>query len=288
MIVLPDKIYYNRNYCVVKRMDQVIYMKDVNFAYGEKLLFQNLNFSLKRGSWTTLIGHNGCGKSTLVRLITGLIMSDQYIVVDGMQVAKESLNQIRLSIGVVLENPDDQFIGETVRENIAFGMENLRYPEKEMVEMIDRVSKMLGITKQLDANPTQLSGGEKQLVALASVLVLQPKILILDEAFTMVDGYEKEKIFKLLTKLHKKLGLTILNITHDMEESIYGDDIAVMDQGQIILHDTKENVYLENKKLKQAHLELPFMPLLSEKLGYYHLVDHMVYDMNEMVDLLWK
>lgn len=269
-------------------MDNIIFMKDVHFAYGKQLVLKDFTLSLKRGSWTTLVGHNGCGKSTLVRLITGLIPTDQYIVVDGNQVTKESLNMIRLSVGVVLENPDDQFIGETVRDNIAFGLENLRYPQEEMEEIITRISHMLGITKLLDLNPTKLSGGEKQLVALASVLVLQPKILILDEAFTMIDGYEKEKLFKILVKLHKKMGLTILNITHDMEETIYGEDIAVMCDGKLLAHDKKENIYQDEKLLKKVHLELPFMALLSEKLGYYHLVDHMIYDMDEMVDLLWK
>ena len=269
-------------------MDNIIFMKDVTFSYNDKKLFDSLNLSLKRGSWTTLIGQNGCGKSTLVRLITGLIRTDQYIVVNGFQVSKEHLSNIRRCIGVVFENPDNQFIGETVRENIAFGLENLRYPRREINDLIEEITSMLGIGNLLDLESSKLSGGEKQLVVLAAVLVTSPKILILDEAFTMVDSIQKEKIFKILTKLHKKMDLTILNITHDMEETIYGEDIAIMKEGKIVIHDKKEKIYEDEKLLKQVHLDLPFMAELSSKLNYYHLVDGMIYDMDEMVDLLWK
>ena len=161
-------------------------------------------------------------------------------------------------------------------------------PPKTIDDKIKKLSEYLKIEGLLEKNPHYLSGGEKQMVALASALVIEPKILILDEAFTMLDGVEKDSILKLLKKLVKEKKITIINVTHDMEDTVYGDKIIVLDRGKIIFNDDKEVVYREEKKLKSIGLELPFMVDLSNKLRYYGLVDENILSMNAMVNHLWK
>lgn len=269
-------------------MDNIIEINDFSFSYEEKTLLSHLNLKIQRGTWMTLLGNNGSGKSTLVKVLTGLLPSNQRVKVSGLLLNQKNLREVRSLIGVVFENPTDQLIGETVIDHLAFGLENMRYERAVMQDMIEEVVSLLHMENLISRSTDQLSGGEKQLVALASVLVMRPRILILDEALTMIDEVEKNHILKILKKLHKTTGITILNVTHDVEESVYGDEIAILKDGHILLSGEKELVYKNEKVLKEAHLELPFMVSLSKKLGYYHLVDKTIYNMNEMVDALWK
>lgn len=269
-------------------MDSIIEINDFSFSYEGKPQFDHLTFTVPRGAWMTLLGSNGSGKSTLVKVLTGLLPSVGTIYVNGLLLNHDNLREIRSLIGVVFENPNDQLIGETVIDNIAFGLENMKYERAVMKDMMEEVVSLLHIENLMNLSTDQLSGGEKQLVALASVLVMRPRILILDEALTMIDEVEKNHILKVLKKLHKTTGITILNVTHDIEESVYGDEIAILKDGKILLSGEKEIVYENEKVLKEAHLELPFMVALSKKLGYYRLVDKIIYNMNEMVDALWK
>lgn len=269
-------------------MDDIIIIKDLAFKYDEKLIFNRLNLNIKRGSFTTIIGPNGCGKSTLIKIILGLLKTNSYLNVDQMILCNDNIKTIRKRIGVVFENPDNQFVAETVMDDIAFSLENMKYNKEEIRKRIDKFTKYLGIYDLLEREPHSLSGGEKQLVALASALVIEPKILILDEALTMVDREVKEKTYKILKGLHEKSNVTIINVTHDLEDSLYGDDIVVIDQGQVVLKGPKELVLQEEKILNNIGLDLPFMASLSIKLKYYGLVDKLILDMDEMVDLLWK
>lgn len=269
-------------------MDNIIIIKDMNFRYKNKIIFKNFDLNIEKGKFVHIVGPSGSGKSTLIKILTGLIRAEGYINVYRMNVCEDNLYDIRRSVGVIFENPEDTFVCDTVLDEIVFDLENMQYSESTIKNKLSKVLDIIPIEHLLSRNPNSLSGGEKQLVALASVLITEPKILILDEAMTMVDGESKRDILKLLKKINNDKKITIINITHDMEETIYGDDIIILNKGKILINDSKLNVYKEEKLLKSCGLELPFMVDLSNKLGYYGLVDKTILDMNEMVNHLWK
>lgn len=269
-------------------MENIIQIRNLTFGYEESLLFDHFNMEIKKGSFTTIAGPIGSGKSTLMRILLGLKRADANIHIAGYQMCGTNIGEIRKNIGVVFENPDNQFVAETVADDLAFSLENLSYTKDEIMKNILRVGSDFGIEHLFDKGPHELSGGEKQIVALASALILNPKILILDEAMTMIDEKEKKHIFQLLLNYHKKKHITILQVTHDLEDALYGDDILILSEGKIVIHDKKEVVLKEEKLLRKIGLELPFMASLSLKLNYYGLVDDTILDMDEMVNLLWK
>ena len=176
----------------------LIEIKDLVFKYNDKYVYNGLDLNIESGSFTTIIGRNGTGKSTLTRLLVGLLPSRGSIVIDGLEMNSENLNTIRRKIGIVFENPDNQFISETVIGDLVFGMENLRYPRYLQEEKLQEIVSYFEIEDLLNKDPHHLSGGEKQLIALASVLITDPEILILDEAFTMIDGVMKKLFFRKL------------------------------------------------------------------------------------------
>lgn len=269
-------------------MDNIIKIKNMSFNYKGNNIFKNFDLDIEKGKFIHIVGPNGSGKSTLVKILLGLIKAEGYINVYRMNMCRDNLMDIRRSVGVVFENVDNTFVSETVADDLAFPLENLQYTPKTIENKINKITEYLKIEDLLEKNPHYLSGGEKQIVALASALITDPKILILDEALTMIDGVEKENILKVLKKLVSEKKITVINVTHDMEDTVYGDKIIVLNNGKVIFNDNKEVVYKEEKKLKNIGLELPFMVDLSNKLSYYGLVDDTILSMNEMVNHLWK
>ena len=269
-------------------MDNIITIKNLCFNYDDKVIFSNFNLDIEKGNFVHIVGPNGSGKSTLVKILVGLLEFSGNINIYRMNLCADNLMDIRKNIGFVFENPDDVFVAETVLDEIVFPLENLRYSRKQMQKKLDSILTLIPVSHLLDKNPRYLSGGEKQLVSLACALILDPKILILDEAFTMVDGIEKRKLLKLLKKICNDKKTTIINITHDMEETTYGDKIVVLNKGKIVFNDSKLEVYKNEKELKRIGLELPFMVDLSNRLSYYGLIDKVILDMNAMVRHLWK
>lgn len=269
-------------------MDNIIRLKNLNFSYDNKVIFKDFDLDIEKGKFVSIVGSNGSGKSTLVKILVGLLKAEGYINIYRMNLCEDNLMDIRRNIGVVFENPDNMFVAETVLDEIVFSLENLEYAKSTIKTKVDKVLEFIPIKEILEKNPHYLSAGEKQLVSLASALITEPKILILDEAFSMVDGVMKDKILKLLKKLNREKKITIINVTHDIEETVYGDDIIVLDNGKIELSGDKLEVYKQEKKLKKLGLDLPFMVDLSNKLSYYGLVDKTILDMNEMVNHLWK
>ena len=266
----------------------IIEIKNLNFKYSDKPVFDDFNLEIKEGTFTTIIGLNGSGKSTLLRIILGLIKCEGEIKIDNLLLNETNIKEIRKKIGVVFDNPDNQFVVETVMDDIAFSLENLQLKSNDIKRKVREIANYIGITKLLNKEPSTLSGGEKQLVALASALVHEPKILILDEALTMVDINTRKQIYNILKDIHKTRNITIINVTHEMEELLYCDDIILIDNGNIILNGPKEEVLLEEKVFNKLNLELPFMASLSIKLKYYGLVDKLMLDMDEMVNEIWK
>lgn len=267
----------------------ILEIKNLSFSYGETKIFDNFDCTIKEGSWTSLIGPTGSGKSTLVKLISGLAFAQQgTIQLENDILTKKNLPLFRSKIGVVFSNPNHHFIGTTVEEDLVFTLENMRLPRTIMKERLEEIVKEFSLESILLCPPSELSGGEKQLVALAGTLITNPSILILDEAFSMIDPVKKEKILKHLQKIQKKRNMTIIHITHDMEDTTYGNEILVLNRGKIEIHDRKINVYEQEKKLKKLGFDLPFLASLSLKLRYYGLVDHIMLDMDKLVNHLWK
>ena len=179
-------------------------IRDLSFSYGNKVIFKDFNLDIEKGKFIHIVGSNGSGKSTLVKILVGLLNAEGYINIYRMNLCEDNLMDIRRNVGVVFENPDNTFVAETVLDEIVFSLENLEYARSTIKSKVDKVLEYIPIKDLLEKNPHYLSGGEKQLVSLASALITEPKILILDEAFTMVDGIMKDKILKLLRKICKE------------------------------------------------------------------------------------
>lgn len=269
-------------------MEKIISVKNLNFSYGDKKIFDDFSMEIKKGDYVTLIGPNGSGKSTLIRILLGFVKADGEIKIDDLEMSHQNVKKIISKIGVVFENPDNQFVAETVMDDIAFSLENMQINSKEIKKRIEEIGKYLEIEDIMTREPHTLSGGQKQLVSLASALVTEPEILILDEALTMVDLDIREKIYEILKKINKEMGITILNVTHEMEEILYGNTIIVINDGKLVISGSTKKVIKEEKIFNKLGLSLPFMAELSIKLKYYGLIDDIIIDMDEMVNKLWK
>ena len=246
-----------------------IEVKDLSFSYDQHLdVVKDVSFSVERGSYTTLIGHNGSGKSTIAKLIIGLLEKEQgSILIDGQELNNDTVETIRRKIGIVFQNPDNQFIGATVRDDIAFGLENHQVPSNEMDPIIEKYASEVGMTEYLDHEPTRLSGGQKQRVAIAGILAMKPEILILDEATSMLDPEGKEEINALVKQLHKENNMTILSITHDVEEVMKSDHVIVMYEGRIIRDGLPSQVMLNEQELVRLKLDAPYSVKLANELS---------------------
>lgn len=261
----------------------IIEVKNLNFKYNQNQIFKDFNLEIKESTFTTLIGLNGSGKSTLIKIISGILDFEGNIKIDNVPLNNENLNEIRKKIGIVFENYDNKFNHKKVIDNIAENIENTKDRKKKIKEL----AEYLNITHLIGKNIHDLNESEKGLVMLAKSLVNRPKILILDEAFNRVNDKDKKMVYEKLKELNKQ-GMTIINITHDMDDILYGNDVILIDNGNIILKGPKEEVLLEEKVFNKLNLELPFMASLSIKLKYYGLVDRLIFDMNEMVNEIWK
>ena len=246
----------------------IIEVKDLCFNYEENVTtIDNISFSVEEGSYTTIIGHNGSGKSTVAKLLAGLLEKKSgSIKIDGIELNIENLGKIRNRLGIVFQNPDNQFIGSTVRDDIAFGLENHKVPQADMDAIIEKNAKRVNMTKYLDHEPTHLSGGQKQRVAIAGILAMKPKVLIFDEATSMLDPQGKAEIKKVIKEIHKERGLTILSITHDIDEVAHSDDVVVMNEGKIAMQGTPEEIFSDIDRITNMHLDVPFSLKLSKEL----------------------
>ena len=230
----------------------IIEVKNLSFAYDESAkTIDEVSFSIEEGTYTTIIGHNGSGKSTIAKLIAGLLeKASGSIMVDGMELNVEN----------------NQFIGSTVRDDIAFGLENHCVPQEDMDRIIEENAALVGMTKYLNQEPTRLSGGQKQRVAIAGVLAMKPKILIFDEATSMLDPQGKDEIKRVITELHGESKLTILSITHDIDEVAKSDYVIAMDGGHVAMTGTPKEIFKDPAKLKKMKFDIPFSLKLSEEL----------------------
>ena len=238
-----------------------IEVRNLSFSYDPRVrTIDHVSFDIPEGSYTTLIGHNGSGKSTIAKLLLGLLeRAEGEIRIDGMDLTLENLREIRGKIGIVFQNPDNQFIGSTVRDDIAFGLENHCVPQEEMDGIIEKFAARVNMTEFLNSEPTKLSGGQKQRVAIAAVLAMRHKIIVFDEATSMLDPTGKREINALIKGLHKDKRLTVISITHDIEEVAQSDNVIVVNKGQIALVGTPKEVFRNEKLMESMQLDIPFV-----------------------------
>jgi energy-coupling factor transport system ATP-binding protein len=252
------------------------------FQYSSKrMILKDINLSINKGEWVAVLGHNGSGKSTLAKLIIGLLQPKEgKIIVDGTTLTPENVYDIRKKIGIVFQNPDNQFVGVTVRDDIAFGMENLQVSKEDMLQKIDFYSEKVGMKSFLDKEPSQLSGGQKQRIAIAGILAMQTDIIIFDEATSMLDPGSRTELMKYIKELHQE-GLTIIMITHDIEEALYADRLVILKSGEIYQSGDIPTMLKHPEWFKDAYLELPTAIQI-----YYDLLQANIHH-QELEDYLW-
>ena len=252
--------------------DNIIKIKNVSFSYpeSETPAIDNISFNVRRGSWTSIIGHNGSGKSTIIRLINGLLVPDEsgspLIEVDGIKLTDDTVWEVRNRVGIVFQNPDNQFVGATVADDVAFGLENRGIPHSEMVKIVPEAIKAVGMSEYANSEPANLSGGQKQRVAIAGILAIKPKIIVLDEATSMLDPEGRNQILSIVQDMKDKYDLTVISITHDIDEANMADQVLVMNDGKLITQGSTKTVFSQVSLLKSIGLDVPFFEQIKEKL----------------------
>lgn len=265
-----------------------IRVENVHFSYDKEVdVVKNVSFSIQKGSYTTIIGHNGSGKSTIAKLLIGLMEVDQgKIFVKDLELNDENVFTIRSNVGIVFQNPDNQFIGSTVADDIAFGLENHQVATEEMQAIIEKYASRVKMMKFLDSEPTKLSGGQKQRVAIAGVLAISPDIIIFDEATSMLDPQGKAEINSLIEEIHMRGDKTIISITHDIEEVTNSDYVIVMDSGEVVFEGLPREILKNEDALISMKLDVPFAAKVVNKLRDKGIELHHSMKKEEVVDQL--
>lgn len=273
-------------------MKSIIDVKNLSFRYKESQEYydvKDITFHVKRGEWLSIVGHNGSGKSTTVRLIDGLLEAESgEIVINGQQLTEETVWNIRRQIGMVFQNPDNQFVGATVEDDVAFGLENQGLSRQEMKKRVEEALALVGMLDFKKREPARLSGGQKQRVAIAGVVALRPAILILDEATSMLDPEGRRELIETVQGIRKDYDMTIISITHDLEEVAMSDRVLVMKKGSIESTSSPRELFSRND-LDQIGLDDPFANQLKNSLSQngYDLPENYLTE-SELEDKLWE
>lgn len=249
-------------------MENIIEINNLSFKYPEQnQLFDNLSLSIEAGKWTAILGQNGSGKSTLARLVDGLLEAESGTIrVAGLEVNDDNLQLVRNQIGMVFQNPEDQFVGATVEDDVAFGLENREKPRQQMQLVVKESLEAVGMWEYRNRIPASLSGGQKQRVAIAGILAIKPKILILDESTSMLDPKGRQEIIDLVKEIKEKEELTVISITHDIEEAAIADRIVIINKGTVVADKTPIELLNREDFLKKYELETPFTTKLLTSL----------------------
>jgi len=273
-------------------MKSIIDVKNLSFRYKESQEYydvKDITFHVKRGEWLSIVGHNGSGKSTTVRLIDGLLEAESgEIVIDGQRLTEENVWNIRRQIGMVFQNPDNQFVGATVEDDVAFGLENQGLSRQEMKKRVEESLDLVGMLDFKKREPARLSGGQKQRVAIAGVVALRPAILILDEATSMLDPEGRRELIETVKEIRKDYDMTVISITHDLEEVAMSDRVLVLKKGEIESTSSPRELFSRND-LDQIGLDDPFSNQLKHSLSQngYDLPENYLTE-SELEDKLWE
>ncbi|GAB3069718.1 energy-coupling factor ABC transporter ATP-binding protein [Virgibacillus ainsalahensis] len=248
---------------------KIVEFRNVSFRYGEEepWVLRNCSFEIYEKEWVAIIGHNGSGKSTIAKLVNGLLFPQEgEIIIDGEQVNQETIWDIRKDVGMVFQNPDNQFVGTTVQDDVAFGMENRGIERKEMVKRINENLAAVGMQNYHLTEPHRLSGGQKQRVAIAGVLAISPQVIILDEATAMLDPSGRTEIMDTVSQVRTKNDLSLITITHDLQEVVQADRVIVMNKGEIWDEALPREVFAKKDALREIGLDVPFIAILADEL----------------------
>ena len=274
-------------------LDQtIIELENIHYRYHEddaREALAGVSLEIRRGEWLAIIGHNGSGKSTLAKVMNGLIEANTgSVVVNGKTLTEETVFDARRTVGMVFQNPDNQFVGTTVEDDIAFGLENIGLPREEMLERVTKVLEMVKMSEFRTKEPARLSGGQKQRVAIAGVTALEPEVIILDEATSMLDPKGRLEVISTIQKLHKEKKITVISITHDLDEAAQADRVVLMEQGQIQQIGTPKEIFKLGSKLVEKGLDVPFAEKLIEALRERGInVPEEYLDEEGLVEWLW-
>ena len=250
-------------------------LENVSYSYDKvHKAVSDVTFTAEKGEYIAVIGHNGSGKSTLTKLMNALLVPENgTVTVDGFSSSdKKALFEIRKRVGVVFQNPDNQLVASIVEDDVAFGPENLGVPREEIAKRIDFALSFVGMEKFRKRTPSRLSGGQKQRVAIAGVLALLPEVLVLDESTAMLDPQGRKEVLEVVKKLNKEKGVTVINITHYMDEVVDADRVVVMDKGRIVMEGTPKEIFARRDDLNLIGLETPISVRIKDKLNKLGIV----------------
>lgn len=272
---------------------EMIRVEDLSFRYDkdrDHYAIKNLSFHVKQGEWLSIIGHNGSGKSTTVRLLDGLLWAESgRIAIAGQELTESNVFDLRQKIGIVFQNPDNQFVGATVEDDVAFGLENQGLSRPDMQERVTESLDLVGMAAFKEREPARLSGGQKQRVAIAGILAMRPEIIILDEATSMLDPNGRKDLMTIIERVRRAYGLTILSITHDLDEVGLSDRVLVMQKGELVRDVTPKQLFSSQDDLLAMGLDTPFSSQLQRQLteaGLLAVSDYL--SEKELGDKLWE
>lgn len=268
------------------RLEHVFY----KYEDTEKYAVKDVSISAQKGEWVALVGHNGSGKSTIAKLLNGLLFPEDGLIKIGHFVLSEkNIWEIRRQVGMVFQNPDNQFVGATVQDDVAFGLENHGVPHDTMVERVESALNEVGMQSYALHEPARLSGGQKQRVAIAGVLALQPDVIILDEATSMLDPRGRAEVMETIRIMREQEDITVISITHDLDEVLFADRVIVMNKGEIHSEGTPKEIFQQADAMREIGLGVPFIIELQEKLvaGGFE-TGSTVLSEGALLDQLWK
>ena len=273
-------------------MQKILEIKNLTYQYEESsdvYAVNDVSFDVDRGEWVSIIGRNGSGKSTTARLIDGLMAAASgEIIIDGQTLTEKNVWELRQKVGMVFQNPDNQFVGSTVEDDVAFGMENHGVPREEMLARVNAALERVNMQEFKTKEPARLSGGQKQRVAIAGIVALRPDIIILDEATSMLDPKGRLEIIQVVREIKEQYGLTVISITHDLDEASLSDKIIVMRDGKIEQIATPDALFL-NHNLVDIGLDVPFSANVARELRQNGLqIPEKYYTESELADFLWQ
>ncbi|HIC0209692.1 TPA: energy-coupling factor ABC transporter ATP-binding protein [Streptococcus agalactiae] len=252
-------------------MTNIITVNNLFFKYDSNQThyqLENVSFHVKQGEWLSIIGHNGSGKSTTVRLIDGLLEAESgQIIIDGQELTEDNVWELRHKIGMVFQNPDNQFVGATVEDDVAFGLENKGIPLKDMKERVGQALDLVGMSEFKMRDPARLSGGQKQRVAIAGAVAMRPQVIILDEATSMLDPEGRLELIRTIRAIRQKYNLTVISITHDLDEVALSDRVIVMKNGKVESTSTPKALFGRGNRLISLGLDVPFTSRLMAALA---------------------
>ena len=270
-IVKYDRYTNRKGERQVEDKNSVIVFKNVSFQYQSDASFtlKDVSFNIPKGQWTSIVGHNGSGKSTIAKLMIGIekVKSGE-IFYNNQAITDDNFEKLRKDIGIVFQNPDNQFVGSIVKYDVAFGLENHAVPHDEMHRRVSEALEQVDMLERADYEPNALSGGQKQRVAIASVLALNPSVIILDEATSMLDPDARQNLLDLVRKVKSEHNITIISITHDLSEAMEADHVIVMNKGTVYKEGTATEIFDHAEELTTIGLDLPFPIKINRMLGH--------------------